>query len=106
MFVGVLRLEFHLPRARSLKDKRQIVRSFRDRLRANLGVSVAEVEAQDLHQRAVFGVATVSADAAVCDEILAKAASMADVVRDAIVVARHTELVNLGAGRTSLGQGS
>src|SRR5439155_15492856 len=48
MFVGVMKLSFHLPGARSLKDKRQVVRSFRDRVRARLDVSIAEVEHMDL----------------------------------------------------------
>ena len=48
MFVGVLRLTFHVPHARSLKDKRSVVRSFRDRVRARFDVSIAEVAAQDL----------------------------------------------------------
>ena len=96
MFVGVLRLSFHLPGARSLKDKRQIVRSFRDRVRARLDVSIAEVEHMDLHQRATFGVAVVSNDATVCDELLASVASMAGNVRDAVLVDRATEILTVG----------
>lgn len=95
MFVGVLRLSFHLPGARSLKDKRQVVRSFRDRVRARLDVSIAEVEHMDLHQRATFGVAVVSNDAAVCDELLASVASMAGNVRDAVLVDRSTEILTV-----------
>jgi uncharacterized protein YlxP (DUF503 family) len=96
MFVGVLRLSFHLPGARSLKDKRQVVRSFRDRVRARLDVSIAEVEHMDLHQRATFGVAVVSNDASVCDELLASVASMAGNVRDAVLVDRATEILTVG----------
>ena len=96
MFVGVLRLSFHLPGARSLKDKRQVVRSFRDRVRARLDVSIAEVEHMNLHQRATFGVAVVSNDATVCDELLASVASMAGNVRDAVLVDRATEILTVG----------
>src|SRR5438132_1297270 len=93
MFVGVLRLSFHLPGARSLKDKRQVVRSFRDRVRARLDVSIAEVEHQGLHQRATFGVAVVSSDPVICDELLASVGSMAGNVRDAVLVERGTEII-------------
>ena len=96
MFVGVLRLSFHLPGARSLKDKRQVVRSFRDRVRARLDVSIAEVDHLELHQRATFGVAVVSNDATVCDELLASVASMAGNVRDAVLVDRATEILTVG----------
>lgn len=96
MFVGVLRLSFHVPGARSLKDKRQVVRSFRDKVRARLDVSIAEVSDQDLHQRATFGVAVVSSDASMCDEILASVAAMANNVRDAVLLDRATEIIPMG----------
>jgi uncharacterized protein YlxP (DUF503 family) len=95
MFVGVLRLSFHVPGARSLKDKRQVVRSFRDKVRAKLDVSIAEVADQDLHQRATFGVAVISGDSVVCDEILASVASMANNVRDAVLIDRATEILTV-----------
>ena len=95
MFVGVLKLSFHLPGAQSLKDKRQVVRSFRDRVRARLDVSIAEVEHLDLHQRATFGVAVVSNDATICDELLASVAKMANNVRDAVLIDRATEIMSM-----------
>jgi len=96
MMVGVLRLSFHIPHARSLKDKRSVVRRFRDRVRARFDVSVAEVEAQDLHQRAVFGVAVVSGDAAVCDAVLEKVAHEASTQPDAVLLDRATEIIPVG----------
>jgi uncharacterized protein YlxP (DUF503 family) len=74
VFVGVLRLTFHIPHARSLKEKRSVVRRFRDRVRARFDVSIAEVEAQDLHQKAVFGVSVVSGDARMCESVLEQVA--------------------------------
>lgn len=73
-----------------------VVRSFRDRVRARLDVSIAEVADQDLHRRATFGVAVISGDARVCDEVLAGVARLAGNVRDAILVDRKTEIVTLG----------
>jgi uncharacterized protein YlxP (DUF503 family) len=52
-----------LREARSLKDKRQVVKSIKDRLRQGFNVSVAEVEAQDNRQLAVLGVAMVGGEA-------------------------------------------
>jgi uncharacterized protein YlxP (DUF503 family) len=60
MPVGVLTLEIQLPYARSLKDKRSVVHSLRDRLRARFNVAVAELDHQDVWQRATVGVASVS----------------------------------------------
>jgi uncharacterized protein YlxP (DUF503 family) len=60
MPVGLLTLELHIPEAHSLKDKRQIVRSLKDRLRKRFNVAVAEMEYQDVWQRAIIGVVTLS----------------------------------------------
>ena len=96
MFVGVARLVLSIPGARSLKDKRRVVLKFRDRVRARFDVSIAEVSAQDLHQRAVFGVSVVSGDAAMCDAVLEQVARAAETAEDAVLTDRATELVPIG----------
>jgi len=63
MPVGLLTLEIHIADARSLKDKRQVIRSLKDRLRAQFNVAVAELDHQDLWQRGLVGVVSLSADA-------------------------------------------
>jgi uncharacterized protein YlxP (DUF503 family) len=60
MYVGTLRLRLLIRESRSLKDKRQVVRSIKDRLRSHFNVSVAEVDAEDNRQLAVLGLAMVS----------------------------------------------
>jgi uncharacterized protein YlxP (DUF503 family) len=62
MFVGVLRLECFLPTCHSLKEKRQLVRSLKDRLRNKFNVAVAETDFLDKWQRAELGVVTVSGE--------------------------------------------
>lgn len=103
MFVGVLRLTLHIPAAQSLKDRRRVVRSFKDRLRARLPLSVAEVGGLDLHQRAILGVVAVSNDAAQVDELLASAAAMACDLRDAVLTERALEIVPFGAEGRGVG---
>jgi uncharacterized protein len=63
MIVGTLRVRLLIREARSLKDKRQVVKSIKDRLRNHFNVSVAEVEAQDNRRLAVLGMAMVSNEA-------------------------------------------
>jgi len=96
MFVGVLRLVFHIPHARSLKEKRSVVRRFRDRVRARFDVSIAEVGDQDLHQKAIFGVSVVSGEAAVCDSVLEQVAREADSQPEAVLTDRSTEVISMG----------
>ncbi len=62
MPIGLLTLEIHIPDARSLKDKRQVIRSLKDRLREHFNVAVAELDHQELWQRALIGVVTLSGD--------------------------------------------
>ena len=70
MFVGTVRIELHLPAATSLKDKRSIVRGLKDRIRQRVHAAVAEVDHQDLWQRAALGVAVVSGEARQVGEML------------------------------------
>jgi uncharacterized protein YlxP (DUF503 family) len=63
MIVGSLRVRLLLRQARTLKDKRQVVRSIKDRLRNGFNVSVAEVDAQDQCQIIALGIAMVGEQA-------------------------------------------
>ena len=70
MFVGTVRIELHIPAATSLKDKRSVVRGLKDRIRQRTLAAVAEVDHQDLWQRAALGVAVVSGERHQVDELL------------------------------------
>jgi uncharacterized protein YlxP (DUF503 family) len=63
MIVGTLRARLLLREARTLKDKRQVVSSIKDRLRNRFNASVAEVDELDDRQLAVLGVAMVGNEA-------------------------------------------
>jgi hypothetical protein len=58
--VGVALVELHLPEARSLKDKRRIVKGLLERLHQRHRVSIAETDHHDLHQRAELVLAAVA----------------------------------------------
>lgn len=62
MFIGVCTIELHVPDSGSLKTKRQSLRSLKDRIRNKFNVSVAEVDDNDLWQKASLAVAAVSND--------------------------------------------
>ena len=62
MPIGLLTLEIHIPDARSLKDKRHVLRSLKDRLRNHFNVAVAELDHQDVWQRSLVGVVSLSND--------------------------------------------
>jgi uncharacterized protein len=75
--IGVLTLELWVEASHSLKDKRQVVRSLKDRLREKFNVSVAEIDGLDSWQNAVVAVATVSSDRVYAEQVLQAAESHA-----------------------------
>jgi uncharacterized protein len=70
MRIGLLTLEIHISDAQSLKDKRQVLRSLKDRLRAHFNVAVAELEHQELWQRSKIGVVSISGNGKHLEESL------------------------------------
>ena len=102
MFVGVLRLSLSMVGARSLKDKRSIVRSFKERMQSRHRVSIAEVGMLDEPRRATLGVAVVSNEAAFCDQVLATVASAANCLPNALLTDRATEIVPFGEGGSGI----
>jgi hypothetical protein len=60
--IGVLTIEMRLENSHSLKDKRHVVQSLKERLRHKFNVAVAEIDHQDLWQRAAVAAVTVSSD--------------------------------------------
>ncbi len=78
LYVGVARLELHVPGARSLKEKRSHTRSLIERIRARHQVLVVESDGQDLHQRASFAVCALSTRASDVEERLERVAATVD----------------------------
>jgi uncharacterized protein YlxP (DUF503 family) len=78
MVVASLELDISLLESHSLKDKRRIVRSLKEKIRSRFNVSVAEVDDHDLWQRAKLGVAVVAADGGRATELLDKVGRFAE----------------------------
>lgn len=72
MIVGLLTLDLHIPAANSLKEKRFVIKSLIDRIKNKHNVSVAEVDAQNLWQRCVIGVAFVSNETVMIHKVFEK----------------------------------
>ena len=98
MFVGVLRFSLDVVGARSLKDKRSVVRSLKERIQSRLKVSIAEIGVLDDPRRATMGVAVVSNSSTVCDQVMSSVMSIASTVPDALLTDRATEIVSFGDG--------
>ena len=93
MPVGLLTLELHIADAQSLKDKRQVLRSLKDKLRQKFNVAVAELDHQDAWQRSVVGVVTLSTDEKHVREVLQKALEEADEILGSMLINQAVEIV-------------
>jgi hypothetical protein len=78
MIVGTLRLALFIGESSSLKDRRRVVKSLKDRIRARFNVSVTDVGDQDLWQSAALGVAVVATDTRFAHEVLSKVAGLVE----------------------------
>lgn len=92
MVVAVLSVELHIPYAQSLKDKRMVLRSIKDRLK-KFNVAVAEVAHQDTWQRAGLGVVAISTTAEHVDQELAAVADEIERVEPGLVTRTEVEFL-------------
>jgi hypothetical protein len=98
MIVGVLQAEMRIDWARSLKDKRSVARSLKDRLHREHQVSVAEVAAQDVHNTLVLGVAAAGASAGQVVAMLDRVERKLTEHHEAELVACQREIMHGWAG--------
>lgn len=93
MIVGVLQVELVIDGSRSLKDKRRVVSSLKDRLHREHQVSVAEVGAQDNHRTAVLGIVMAASDARYCQSAMDKMVDKIRLGRGYVLADHRTELI-------------
>jgi uncharacterized protein YlxP (DUF503 family) len=94
MVVGVARLQLHIPAARSLKDRRMVVRKATDRVRARYNASIADVGDTERWQVVTLGVAVVSNDPSHAREVLDKVIATVEssIAGEAMVTWRETDV--------------
>jgi len=94
MTVGCCKIELRIPGSDSLKAKRRVVKSVKERVQARFNVGIAEVDRLDDWQRATLGVVTVSNDSRLVDATLSKVVSWIELSGDVLVVDYEIELTN------------
>src|ERR1700733_11967087 len=96
MSIGLLTLEIHIADARSLKDKRQVLRSLKDRLRAHYNVAGAELEHQELWHGSRVGVVTLSGDGKHLEESLEAIAAESERLLGRDLLSREIDYIEDG----------
>ncbi len=95
MIVGICKLDMRIYECRSLKEKRKVLRRIKDRTQSSFGISVAEVDAQDLWQRAVMGFAVVGNDRRVIEGLIDKVDCFIEGIGGLSIIDRYTEIINV-----------
>ncbi len=93
MFIGALQIELMIPDSSSLKEKRMVVRSIKQRLQNKYNISVAEIDHQDLWQRATLGIAMVANDTRFLNEALDKILNFVDDQDQSQVIDHQIEIL-------------
>ena len=93
MFVGVCKLNLYIPECGSLKDKRRVVHSIRDRVAAKFSVAVAEVGDLDLWQRTEIGICAVGNDHSHVNSVLDNVTRFVEQMMVAQLVDRQLEII-------------
>ncbi|MDA3730583.1 DUF503 domain-containing protein [Niameybacter massiliensis] len=70
MVVGMCKLKLYAPWVHSLKEKRMIIRSLLGKVRSKFSISIAEVEAMDVHQTVIIGFSIVTNETKAADAII------------------------------------
>lgn len=96
MVVGISVCELHLPSARSLKEKRRVVKSLVDRIHRRYRVSVAETDYHDLHQRAEISIAVVGNREGEITDLMEQLRNLIESEVEAVVTAWHPQLLEEG----------
>lgn len=89
--IGVVTLELRIEQAHSLKEKRQVVKSLKERLRRKFNVSVAEIDDMDLHNSAVLAVAMVSPSRPFAEKVLRSVENEATGLLGPMLIRAETE---------------
>jgi hypothetical protein len=93
MIVGVCTVELFIPEGHSLKGKRQVLQSLKNRLREKFNISVAEVGEQDLWQKSILGLACVANESVHVNQVLEQALNVIRAVPTIELVRSRIELL-------------
>ena len=95
MIVGICKLDLRIFECRSLKEKRRVIRRIKDRTQNSFGITVSEVGANDLWQRAELGFAIVGNDHGTIEGLMEKVDNFIDDLGAAQIIDRYTEIINV-----------
>ncbi|MDD5614383.1 MAG: DUF503 domain-containing protein [Candidatus Omnitrophica bacterium] len=94
MWIGYLEIDLHIPDSGSLKSKRAVLKSIKDRVRSRYNVTVAEFSSQDKWQSSSLALVTVSSDKRMINSMLDKIVDWFNGLKDADILDYRIEFLN------------
>jgi len=93
MHIGVCTIQLQLLANHSLKEKRRIIKSIKDKVKNKYNVSIAEIDSLDKWQLATLGIACVSNDSRFANSTLSNVIEFIDNMRVADLIDYHIEIL-------------
>jgi len=93
MIIGTCQVDLLIADNRSLKGKRKVIKSIKDRVRSRFNVSIAEIGHQEEWQRATLGIVCVSNDIRLVDSVLNKVVNLIETSSDATLMDYQIEIL-------------
>ncbi len=93
MKVGICVVELYIPNNHSLKDKRQVLKSIKDRVKNRFNVSLAELDEQDKWQKSELGIVTISNESKQVSTVLNNVINFIESSYEVQIVDYHIELL-------------
>ena len=94
MVIGILEMILYLPESHSLKEKRQVVKSIKDKVRNHFNVAIAEVDDLDLWQKARLGVCSLGNDRRSVNARLDQVVNFVERLQVAVDIDTHLEMLD------------
>ncbi|PIU42162.1 MAG: DUF503 domain-containing protein [Candidatus Omnitrophica bacterium CG07_land_8_20_14_0_80_42_15] len=93
MIIGILKLELYLPGNSSLKEKRMVLKSLKDRARRSFNISISELGEHDKWQRSVIGIAAIGMTRDMMNSLLDKVLNFIENTRDIEISNYEMEII-------------
>lgn len=93
MIIGILKLKLFLRDSNSLKDKRMVLRSLKDKVRQSFNVSISELDDHDKWQRSTIGIAAIGMDKSSINSLLDKVVNFVESLASAEIADHEIEII-------------
>ncbi|MCM8772848.1 MAG: DUF503 domain-containing protein [Candidatus Omnitrophica bacterium] len=96
MFVGTLKIELIIPGSTSLKDKRRVIQSLKNKIKSKFNVSIAEIDYHDKWQRSLIGLCFVNGEKKEIEDICLKIKNVIFENSEVLVINEITRIIYVG----------